>query len=331
MLGALEDAARAAWGSPDREAGAGGAGGAAGSAGAARAAWAWGGGAHSMAAAEAAADRLYGSSKTIDASLAAARYEAYAGRLCGHTCLLPGWPACAAGRALAPPDRVRAAQRAARRAARVLWAVNLALDGGWEDADWAVVVEIHRPAVLQRVAAGAVGTAAALRRDYAAALAGRAPRGGAGGRPGSRAWRRPGAPPGAEAAPAEEMLEEMEAAVGELMRNTRENRHRWFRSATAWATSRRRPGAGAPALASAGEPALAGAAPPRPAEEAFALFPDDEGGLRSIMRWRALCWDLEQLAGELRRLKEALEELKEALPGGRPAARPSAGPAPADV
>jgi hypothetical protein len=49
------------------------------------------------------------------------------------------------------------------------------------------------------------------------------------------------------------------------------------------------------------------------------------------MRWRALCWDLEQLAGELRRLKEALEALKEALPGGRPAARPSAGPAPADV
>ncbi len=387
MLGALEDAARAAWGSADREAaGAGGAGavtaaGAPGSVGAARAVWAWGGGAHSMAAAEAAADRLYGSSKTLDEALAVARYEIYAGRLGRHACLLPGGPClpCATCKQLAPAARVCAAQRAARSAARVLWAINLALAQassaaplagrskqntsrkptsqptdqpltnhrplpkmkfqGWEDADWAVIVEIHHPSVLRRVASGAVGAAAALRRDYAAALAGRAWRDGgapAGGKA-AGAWRRRGAPAAADPAPAEEVLEELEAAVAELLRHTQENRHRYLLAATSWAASRR-PGASAPVftgVATAGgggagaplpQPRLAEthAPPARPAEP-FALFPDDARGLRVILRWRALCWDVEQLAVEFRGLRLALEALT--LPGGRPAAPPPAGPA----
>jgi hypothetical protein len=133
------------------------------------------------------------------------------------------------------------------------------------------------------------------------------------------------------------VLEELEAAVAELLRHTQANRHRYLSAATSWAASRRHGasvpvftgvvtagggGAGAPLP----QPRLAEThAPPACPAEPFALFPDDARGLRVILRWRSLCWDVEQLALELRGLRLALEALT--LPGGRPAAPPPAVPA----
>jgi hypothetical protein len=170
MLAAVEDATRAAWRPSEEEAGGKGGAPCAPRAGAATRAWA--GGEARMAAAEAAADRLYGSSKALDAALADARYEAFCGGIRGHACLLPAAPCCAAE--LAPAARMRAAQRAARSVGRVQWAINLALEQGWSEASWEAIREVHSDGLLARVAAAAIAAAAQTHADFAAALDGRA-------------------------------------------------------------------------------------------------------------------------------------------------------------
>jgi hypothetical protein len=170
MLAAVEDATRAAWRPSEEEAG--GKGGALRALRADDATRAWAGGEARMAAAEAAADRLYSSSKALDAALADARYEAYCGGIRGHACLLPAAPCCAAE--LAPAARIRAAQRAARSVGRVEWTINLALEQGWSEASWGAIREVHSDGLLARVAAAAIAATAQTHADFAAALDGRA-------------------------------------------------------------------------------------------------------------------------------------------------------------